>query len=253
MANGDGEQNGVAFAVPAGVIASSRAGTSRVPELGVSCLIRLATTWRPVSVVRYNSADVARRVAAVHAVPVERIQKEIEEFVDDLLPSAMIDGACRRDRWVHRLRDRFAHGLVLLVRSMKWPFRLLPTSVRLWMLMTATLLLYQTMGWARAAWIMAALYPRTISRASGSDWGLAARRIDTTVRNLAAGHWLSPGSPERAICGWALLRTEGWPADLVVGVDVFPALGRCWCQSGPWTLGDDPRMVERFFPVIRYF
>jgi hypothetical protein len=244
---GGGEPDAVIPAAPVAGRASVHGGTAWPPDVPAGPFHRPGAAWRLVGPLRYDLADVARRVATMYAVPVDRIQAEIEEFVANLIPDAMSDGTRGRE-----FRDCLSDWSFSAARSMKRPLRHLPAKVRLWMLMTATRLLHVTLGWSRTAGLVAGLFPRTAARPPRADWEAAVRRIDARVRDVARRHPLSPGTAEKALCCWALLRSDGWPADLVAGVDVFPALGRYWCQSGPWTLGDDPRVIERFVPVIRY-
>jgi hypothetical protein len=57
---------------------------------------------------------------------------------------------------------------------------------------------------------------------------------------------------ERALCCWALARAAGLAATLVVGLQLFPLAGHCWCEVGSWTLSDDRARCDLYTPVIRY-
>jgi len=49
-----------------------------------------------------------------------------------------------------------------------------------------------------------------------------------------------------------LLRSAGVPAKLVVGLDLYPLAGHCWCEVGQHAFSDFPDRCESFTPVIRY-
>jgi Transglutaminase-like superfamily len=79
-----------------------------------------------------------------------------------------------------------------------------------------------------------------------------ASEIDTAVRAAAAQHVLSITCKERALACWALLRTAGWPAELVLGVDLYPLASHVWCECEGTILSDYEDRCRRFTPVQRY-
>jgi Transglutaminase-like superfamily len=76
--------------------------------------------------------------------------------------------------------------------------------------------------------------------------------IDTAVRQAAARHILKVECKERALCCWVLARRAGVPAQLVVGICLFPLEGHCWCECGEWIFSDDRDRCASYHPVITY-
>lgn len=76
--------------------------------------------------------------------------------------------------------------------------------------------------------------------------------VDKAVRSGAAYHFLNTECKERALCCWSLLRTQGFPAQLVFGIDLYPFTGHCWCQLDGQILTDYEDRCERFTPVLTY-
>jgi hypothetical protein len=80
----------------------------------------------------------------------------------------------------------------------------------------------------------------------------SARAIDEAVCTAAAHSPLGVNCKERALCCWALAREAGCPAELVIGVELFPLSGHCWCEAGPWVVSDHADKCARYIPALRY-
>ena len=206
---------------------------------------------RPAGTRLYDPAEVARRVAVEYGIPAEQVEAAIVKFSQTLLPAHAINRMDRAERGGGNLRASVAACSFAPARLVKLLFRVLPRNVRTGMLLTALGLSLRLVGWARTVEAVRRLFPRRRRPRAGQDWESAAGQIDAVVRDLAARHPVSLKPSETALCCWAMLRSEGWPAELVVGVDLLPSLGHYWCESGPWTLTDD-RRCERFVPLVRY-
>jgi hypothetical protein len=76
--------------------------------------------------------------------------------------------------------------------------------------------------------------------------------LDQAVSAAAASHLVAVACKERALCSWALARAAGLHAAIVVGVELFPIVGHCWCEAGAHTLGDDRERCDGFTPVARW-
>ena len=51
-----------------------------------------------------------------------------------------------------------------------------------------------------------------------------------------------------ALCSWSLARVAGLDASLIVGIELFPMAGHCWCEVAARPLGDDQDRCDRFTP-----
>jgi hypothetical protein len=201
---------------------------------------------------RYGSEEAARRIASEWGVAFEQVKSDIDQFLHSLERSGLVEGPgagyCRARR-ILRLVSR---GLLGIARLVKATARPLPEPARVRLLLMATWVSLRLLGWASSVAALKALFPRPIRPGSPEDWARAVDRIDRLIRDAAARHPLPVECKERALCCWALLRSGGWPSELVVGVDLFPFLGHCWCESGDRTLSDERYRCERFVPVLRY-
>jgi hypothetical protein len=72
------------------------------------------------------------------------------------------------------------------------------------------------------------------------------------VRAAVAGHPFAVACKERALCSWSLARTAGLRATLIVGIELFPIAGHCWCEVSERPLGDDQGRCDQFTPVARW-
>jgi hypothetical protein len=107
-------------------------------------------------------------------------------------------------------------------------------------------------GWAAtvAAWQEAhAQFP---SRQAGARDAGMIQALDTTVRAAVAFHPVAVACKERALCAWSLARAAGLHASLIVGIELFPMAGHCWCEVAALALGDDQDRCDQFTPVARW-
>jgi hypothetical protein len=107
-------------------------------------------------------------------------------------------------------------------------------------------------GWTAtiAAWQEAhAHFP---SRQAGDGDAETIQALDKTVRAAVAGHPVAVACKEQALCSWSLVRATGLDASLIVGIELFPMAGHCWCEVAAQPLGDDEERCARFAPVARW-
>jgi Transglutaminase-like superfamily len=128
------------------------------------------------------------------------------------------------------------------ISSLKW---------RAWSLLTLARLSFRLFGWPAtvAVWQR---YHGKVSKHEAAQERELIQRIDELIRLVAAKHVFDMGCKERSLCCWALLRSAGLPATLVLGINLFPLASHCWCESDQWTLSDYEDRCERFTPVMRY-
>ncbi len=169
------------------------------------------------------------------------------------------------DSLVRQLRQQglLRHGRQRWRRAALWPAlillpclylirRLRSAPARAAALLTLAYLSLACFGWRRTV----ALWRRGLGappwRRNAPPDEPTVRALDQAVRRAAAGHPLPLACKERALSCWALARWAGAPASLVVGLDLFPLAGHCWCEAGPWILSDNDDTCGLFTPVIRY-
>jgi hypothetical protein len=225
-------------------------GTSRLLDLsGQFYGMSPISTAMLTATLRDGPHEAVRRIAEEYDTPAERVRADLDRFLRDLKERGLVlPGAqARRGRSAADLLAGAALGSGRMIRRALRPW---PTAWA-WALLTLLRLCLWGLGWARTVDVVRALGDPCPDDPRG-EWADDVARVDRLVRRIAAGHILLLECKERALGCWALLRSAGWPAELVVGVDLFPFLGHCWCESGRWTVGDDRERCERFVPVIRY-
>jgi hypothetical protein len=107
-------------------------------------------------------------------------------------------------------------------------------------------------GWSRAVALWQEAHARFPARQPGERDAESIQALGTAVRAAAASHPIRVACKERALCAWSLARAAGLSATLVVGIDLFPIAGHCWCEVGAQPLGDDRDRCDRFTPVARW-
>jgi hypothetical protein len=108
-------------------------------------------------------------------------------------------------------------------------------------------------GWTRTVAVWQEAHAHFPTRQAGVGDAETIRALDRIVRAAVAGHPIAVACKERALCSWSLARAAaGLHAALVVGIDLFPMAGHCWCEVGTQTLGDDRDRCDHFTPVGRW-
>jgi hypothetical protein len=189
----------------------------------------------------------ARHLSEQYGADAPQTKEDLDAFLHDLqhrgLLIAFEQPARRRSSGLAGL------FLVPLLYLARW---CLPGRARAWVLLLLARLSFWLFGWSRTvrAWQLC-LRPAWQS-APSDDWEKAILRTTNLVRDVAGAHLFNVECKERALCSWALLRSAGWPATVVVGIQPFPISGHCWCESAGRVVGDSSTYAQPYVPVIRY-
>jgi hypothetical protein len=119
-------------------------------------------------------------------------------------------------------------------------------------LLSLARLSFALFGWTAtvAAWQEA--HARFPSREASAHDTEMIHALDVTVRAAVARHPVVVACKERALCSWSLARTAGLNASLIVGIELYPMAGHCWCEVAALPLGDDQDRCDQFTPVARW-
>jgi hypothetical protein len=186
-----------------------------------------------------------RQIARRYRADVQQVRADLEAFLRDLVRRGLLHARQHRRRTT--LPSLILRPSLHCIRH--W---LRPGKVRAAALLTLAWLSFRLFGWARTVTVWNASPRPADQQLPETGWEGTARAVDDAVRGAAASHLLTMGCKERALCCWALARWAGVPATLVVGVQLYPLAGHCWCESGAWTLSDSRDRCDRFQPVIKY-
>jgi hypothetical protein len=129
-----------------------------------------------------------------------------------------------------------------------------PSRLTTWVLLTLAWISIRTLGWTRTIRFWRRWQRPIDDKVSSGDWQTAVQAVDTVVREAAAKHMLLPiACKERALVGWHILKTAfGLPAELVIGINLYPFQAHAWVESGPWLVTDDSSHCEIYTPAARY-
>jgi hypothetical protein len=111
---------------------------------------------------------------------------------------------------------------------------------------------FAAFGWTPTVAVWRKTHAHLPVRQAGDGDAETIRALEETVRAAAAGLPVAVACKERALCSWSLARVAGLHASIVVGVELFPIAGHCWCEVGAHTLSDDREHCDRFTPVARW-
>lgn len=198
-----------------------------------------------------GTAAAVRSIAAQYRVDTTQVQRDVDTFLHELAKARLICHPLRRGR------GRQASSIVtslLLLPTLRGIYRCTPSlRSRAWALLTLARLALPLFGWARTVAVWQQFHRQQRTEKPSLPAGAARiTAIDEAVRAAAARHLLTMECKERAVCCWSLARAAGLPATLVVGINVFPLHGHCWCEIDHWIISDDRDRCARFHPVVTY-
>ncbi len=225
-------------------------GSARLLDLGGEFFAVPATGAEMLrGVVEQGTAATVCRLAAEYGVGEERIRADLDILMHKLEARGLIYS-------LGKGRPRRSCGGLASLIVLSW-LRQVLRSRRSWQkkagrLMTLARLSFRFWGWARTVSLWKECLPESKCQVTAEEEEETVRAIDEAIRAAAAGHLLEMACKERALCCWALIRSAGVPAKLVVGINLFPLAGHCWCEGGSRTLSDFPDRCATYTPVVRY-
>jgi hypothetical protein len=197
-----------------------------------------------------GTEEAANRVAQEYGVELRQVQHDLDIFLRELEDQGLLCSPRNRQRW-----RRPGIGLARLflrpaLRCIHWAFRSRQWKARA--LLGLARISFGLFGWTRTIAIWKEAHARFQPRQADEPQEQTVREVDQAVRAAAASHPFKVECKERALCCWALARAAGLDAAVVVGIDLFPVAGHCWCEVGPWTLSDDQERCVYYTPVGRW-
>ncbi len=185
-----------------------------------------------------------REIVGRYDVDPARVQSDLSDLLRKLRRARLVRTG-ELSSWTLRLRAGLARLAVGLV------FETIPLHTAPTALMVFARMCFALFGWAHTASAWSRSAGRGAVHGDANDLTERLDRLDATIRNVAA-RLPSVECKERALCTWFLLGRQGIPATLVVGIDLFPLAGHCWCEVGSRVLTDFEDRCEAYLPVARY-
>jgi hypothetical protein len=226
-----------------------------VTEHGDGCIVDLNGSFYAVSsvgaamlrdTVEGGRAAAITRGAARYGVEETRIATDLDDLLGDLIRRGLLrPGQTRRPSGIrHRLANTIAGMTRLALRLGR------TERSRAGIALSLARVSFLLLGWNAT---VSAWRARLGARLGGGHAASAdsQRAIDEAVRGAAARHVMNVDCKERALACYALARSAGLPATLVVGVDFYPLAGHSWCEVGHAVIGDEETHCRRFTPAFR--
>lgn len=216
-------------------------GFHAVPTVGTRMLRETLT----------NGADAAAtRIAKDYDVARQQVQNDLAVFLRDLEKQGLLRS--QRNRQPRR-SGSFGLARLLLRPSLHGAHRLLRSpETKARTLLALARLSFALFGWTRTVAVWQEAHARFPARQAGEREAGTIPALDKAVRAAVASHPVSVACKELALCSWSLARAAGLHAALVVGMDLYPIAGHCWCEVATQPLGDDRERCDRFTPVARW-
>jgi hypothetical protein len=198
----------------------------------------------------HGAEAAVQQVAGQYDVGADRVRIDLGHLLRELEQRRLVRGPWSGKRSPGKDSCLPYQVLAPLLSSIRFLFQALRAEA--WAILALAYLCCRILGWPKTVTVWRQFYGNARGNASGGGWAGRVAAVDEAVRKAASSHVLPVGCKERSLCNWALLRANGWPATLVVGINLFPLSAHCWCESGPWILGDERERCEDFAPVVRY-
>lgn len=195
-----------------------------------------------------GAAAAVPKIAEHYGVGRQQIEADLAIFLRDLMDRRLL--CARGQQRAGGNSGIVARLMRLAVQSVHGLAGRPETKARF--LLPLARLSFARLGWTRTVSIWRQAHGHFPSRTVGDADKETVDALDRTVRSAATGHPVTMMCKESALCSWSLARAAGLNAALVVGIDLFPIAGHCWCEVGTATPGDDPHRIERFAPVGRW-
>ena len=224
---------------------------------GSARMLDMTENFHAVSAVGARMLQTTLAVGVESAIPLlaqhyhadrQQIAADLNSFLSDLESQGLLRRHGQRlaagDRG--RLVTKLMSGIIRIVHLLPKP------TTKAWLFLLLARLSFPLLGWTRTVQVWRQAHAHFPSHKAGDADKEALEVLDCTVRSTASGHLVTMMCKERALCCWALARAAGFDAALVVGIDLFPIAGHCWCEVGAATPGDDTDRIAKFAPVGRW-
>lgn len=197
----------------------------------------------------HGPASAVQRVAAAYDVAALQAEADLARFLATLVKRGILQqrsaGSAQRPESARTAN--LAAGM--LNRGLRW----LPSlKARAAVLLTAARLFLRASGWTRTVSAWRQHFPLVPAQLAPAGAETLARTIDEAVCTAAAWNPFGVACKERALACWALARSAGLPAALVIGIELYPLTGHCWCEAGPWIVSDHADNCASYIPALRY-
>jgi hypothetical protein len=222
-------------------------GTARLLDMGGGFYALSAIGAQMLQETLEQGSDAAvRELAQRYQVSPSRVRADLGALLQQLSRQGLLrneqQGSCDAKLWLAQI----------LVPCLFVTRYLSCGRTRVALMLTFAKLALLCFGWGRTVTVWQRCLRRFVPRDRAPLDEHKVRSLDQAIRRMAAGHPFPMACKERALSCWALLHWAGVPATLVVGLEIFPLMGHCWCEAGQWIISDYDDNCDLYFPVRRY-
>ena len=233
-------------------------GSARIVDLdgAVAALDATATTMMKAAL-RFGEAGAVAELTGAFGVEPRRITTDLHAVLGDLAARGMIrSDACGLPRRARRSRRRVASALSALAvrRAGAGGTR----EIQAWSALTAAYLSLRLAGWSGTlgAWCTPGHPGWGNARQAAGNRNNSMADLDAiavAVTRALDRHPFPLDCKERALAAFALARTAGLPARIVLGISLFPLALHAWCESGGQVVADElDGYCDRYTPLRIY-
>jgi transglutaminase superfamily protein/coenzyme PQQ synthesis protein D (PqqD) len=195
-------------------------------------------------------AAAAEVVAREYKIDENRAKADLDAYLDELqrkglIATSRLPKASTAGKVVESLFLRLA--LHLIDRCL-WSRSAKASGMLIWARIAV-----HSAGWIRTVQVLSSYYRQKPQDPGIARFEEAVKDVNDSLAQAGALQFFRMNCKERAMCCWALLRSAGLPAALVVGISLVPLSAHCWCRLDKWIVGDvDPDFYKQYLPVTQH-
>jgi hypothetical protein len=190
-----------------------------------------------------------RTVSARYSQAPEQVSADLRAFLRELEKAGLIMPAGGHD--VRPVLRRVL-ARCLMASALCGVNQVKISRSRVWLMLALAKLSFALCGWSATVDACTQPHRPDDQHTSGDQVARIVDTVDKAVRHVAARHPFPIECKERALCCWVLARQANVPAELIVGVCLYPFEAHCWCEVNARTFSDERDQCERFQAVARY-
>jgi Transglutaminase-like superfamily len=232
---------------PGVVLVTVTDGSSRLLDFGGSFYgLSAVGTELLTLTLKKGCNDAVQAVSEAWSVAESQVSRDLTLLLNNLHQRRLISTTASPAS----TRDRSVLG-TFVATCLSAAISFFTTDNQIWLILLTAFASLRLLGWNRTLCVWTQF---VASRQESECFGdsLSDVQIDTLTRDVASRHLLRTECKERSLTFWLLMRLRGRPAELVVGLDLYPLASHCWCEIGTKIYTDFDDSCRRYTPILRY-
>jgi len=234
---------------PHAVFLSAQDGSARVLDLNGQFYTLSAIGADILSSVLMSELDFSvGKIAGIYGVDSFKVRQDASNLIQKFRRQGVILN--RSGKFWHSIWNMIAllisAPLLLAIRLLIWH-----RPCRIWLLLLLSRASFFMFGWERTVQVWNSCL-RLRKNKKINDVGRILEDIDVLVRQTASNHPFQMQCKERSLCCWVMTRIVGIRTRLVVGIQIFPLEGHCWCEYDNEILTDARTRCDNYSVLRTY-